>query len=748
MESRRSLQLLLLVALGIAAWLALSEAALHLVGPPGFGLTIADATDRPIRQLTARYLIAPDEFTLAPANAKLTARGVFLARRSGTYQFALASMAPARLLIDGQERVVARAGARPADQPVALQAGPHPIEIQIDRIPEQAGLVLGLREPGEGWHTRPLGPADVVQSGTPPLWLLQLQPWLPALILLVPLAWLARRRQLVREFAALPLSRWLLVAVIALPMVLPLFEPGYYACHEEESFIIRLQQFDLAMRGGVPLGRWWPDPVLGRGYPFLSFYAPLFYLISWPLLRLGLAAPVVLRLVSGMIVLIGAYGTFALSRRRVSDAAALVAVALFVFAPYLDNDLYIRACITETLAFALFPWALWAIERTLDENKPSTIPLLALAIGALGSAHGITSYYSQLFILAWVAARLLLRTVSRVAFVRLLSGGALGFLLSAFFTLPAIVEKPLVWTERITWGYYTYSKHFVPWAKALIHQPGHGPYDMRNYLGAAAMAALIAAVLALFWKRRGETAPRRLALLGLIGTLSALALITPPIGPLVLRVLPLGQYIGFPWRLYVFAACFAPLAAAGALDLLLPAHRQPTVAALAILAIAAGALPRLGSPQVLLRTHIDSVKFLRSWPIDYVTSMNEYLPKAVVHQAAPFDPIARAIGPARILQSDRSPGFYQVHVEATAPAEIEFNAHRFPGWYARIDGTVAPLGPTSLNGLVKVQVSQGVHEVTIRFERTPLRLTCDLISLTALLFCLGWLVRLLLRHRI
>ena len=84
------------------------------------------------------------------------------------------------------------------------------------------------------------------------------------------------------------------------------FAPGFYACHEEESYIVRLAEYKLALVGGVPMGRWWPDPVFGRGYPFLCLYAPLLYLVATPLLLVGSRRCRRSRCISIALVVVGA----------------------------------------------------------------------------------------------------------------------------------------------------------------------------------------------------------------------------------------------------------------------------------------------------------------------------------------------------------------------------------------------------------------------------------------------------------
>src|SRR5205823_314473 len=160
-------------------------------------------------------------------------------------------------------------------------------------------------------------------------------------------------------------------------------------------------EYERAIRGGVPLGRWWPDPVFGRGYPFLCLYAPLLYLLATPLLLVGVSCVAAVKILSGAAVVVGGVAIYWLVRRRGSASSALLAATLYLYAPYLHTDVYIREDLAESLGFACFPLALLALERALDAAREhaaaSDIAFVALAVGALGCSHNITAYFAVYF---------------------------------------------------------------------------------------------------------------------------------------------------------------------------------------------------------------------------------------------------------------------------------------------------------------------------------------------------------------
>jgi hypothetical protein len=298
--------------------------------------------------------------------------------------------------------------------------------------------------------------------------------------------------------------------------------------------------------------------------------------------------------------------------------------------------------------------------------------------------------------------------------------------------------------------------------KVLIAEPKWGVMPL--YVGTFGTLAVIAGVAAIIAARRRREPPLRgsppsarlLALLAASGVLLALLLATKPIGPFVVRHVPLAEYVQFPWRMFLFAASLAPLCAPAALDgfVRTPRRRWLVSAALTLLVMAV-MTPRIGPPAPLVRDRLDVQRFLRSLDIDYVTSMNEYLPKTVRRTVPRFGEVVHVLdGGARVLKEERTPGRYDVTVEAPAPSLLELNAHWFPGWRAYLDGAPHAIGPGidqfDDGGLIRVRVPAGRHQVQLVYGRTPLRLASDLVSLVALaalLALFGLAARAVLRSR-
>ena len=435
-------------------WLAAQALAWRVPGPPGFDVTTRDAAGAVVAHVRADKLLSPEVAPTAPPQGSLVARATFLAARDGVYVWQLGASCRSSLRVDGVP-IYSPVPGRVAPKEQRLDAGLHELEITLDHADRAGAVAFGVRPPWRPWRGALAGPGFVVarpradvaaRIGAHPVAVLWLLDATPALALLVALlvaalalgrAGRARVRGYVAALADDAAGQRFLVALafvaIVLPLVTPLFEPGFFACGEEESYIVRLGEYARAIHAGVPLGRWWPDPVLGRGYPFLCLYAPLLYLLATPLLLAGVSPVVAVKILSGAVIVVGGAGVYRVARRRASAAAALLAAALFIYAPYLHTDVYIREDLAESLAFACFPLAILALERALDAagDAAGDVAWLALAVGALGCAHNITAYFAVYFLGLWVVLRVALRTTDRRGVVRAALGGIGGFLFAS-----------------------------------------------------------------------------------------------------------------------------------------------------------------------------------------------------------------------------------------------------------------------------------------------------------------------------
>ncbi len=239
----------------------------------------------------------------------------------------------------------------------------------------------------------------------------------------------------------------LLILVAALTLSARVWRPlllyGHSSCIDGWRMLV----FDEAIRAGNWLPRWTPDYYYGYGSPIFHFYAPLPYYLSeiWHLLGFSIVASMKLTLVATW-ALSGLF-MYLLARDYLSRPASFAAGLFYMMAPYHLVDMLVRHAFGEHVAFAWMPLIAWGAAGCVKKPDPLRFAAGAAGLALLALSHNITALIFMPFAIGWV-----LFEFARFRSWRGLAAGAAclagGLFLSAFFWLPAFVEKKLVWASE------------------------------------------------------------------------------------------------------------------------------------------------------------------------------------------------------------------------------------------------------------------------------------------------------------
>ena len=556
-----------------------------------------------------------------------------------------------------------------------------------------------------------------------------------------------------------------LVCLFGIVAVTPLLKGSLPQTADGIIHLYRLVELDNLFRHGVLFSRWAPDLVYGLGLPLFNFYAPLSYYLAEVFHLLGLSLVNALK-AAFCLAILGSGATMYLYVRDVfGDLPAIVAAVAYMYAPYQLYDSFFRGILPEVLVLALFPLVMWSFRRLATQGNRRYIAIGALALAALPLTHTTSTLILLPLLMVYAVALLLIRRETRLTgSMAVALALVLGLALSAFFTLPAILERQWVQIERgLIPPNLDYHHHFLPLAEILSPpQPtdtGRMNPAVPRSLGLVQTIPAVAAIAGL--RKREESQRRAHILFSALVLIASVAMMLPQSVALWDRLPPLA-YLQFPFR-WLGPASFAVAVLAGASVSALSHNGSLSsprflVSAVLLTLLVLAALPMLyPGYQHSLPANPSLAEMMdmeRRMGAVGTTATGEYLPVWVewVPPDSLLEPMYRAGRPlhrldtstwpegSTVLEEEYTPTAGRLTVQLTKMLRVFFDIHYFPGWRAYIDGEEVPIEPTQGQGRISFIVPAGTHIIRLQFEELPLRMAADAISAISLLVLLAIVV--------
>ena len=525
----------------------------------------------------------------------------------------------------------------------------------------------------------------------------------------------------------------LLLAVI--PTFVSLLRPGYFPMHDDIQGMRLLQMHKCFLDLQLPC-RWVPDMGYGYGYPQFNFYGPLPYYILEPLVLLGTSILESVKVGFILSIIFSAYGMYKLGSVLWGKMGGVVSALFYSYAPYHAVDLYVRGAVGEFWALVFLPYIFYLTVLILTgRSREKTILLLALSFAGLFLTHNITS----LMLVPFYGAFVIFFKKPEIKNLRqLVISGVWGIGLSAFFLLPAFLEKNYVHVETILQGYFNYLAHFVGFRQLLFSTYwGYGVSTLGSLDGMSLTLGLfhwsvpLLSLILLVYLKKNDKA-RKTFLLLVLGTLALF--MAHPKSQFVWDNVFILSYIQFPWRFLAIAIfCFS--AAAGSISATLAERKDK---ALLIITLFIALLMLYGSyfkPSVWLNiTDVDKFSG-ENWRLQQTISIFDYLPIYAKHppaSAAPDQPIALD-STIEIVDSEKGTNWQTWQVTAHSDTKVELPIFDFPGWQVKVDGRSSFIDNNNELGLISVSVPEGVHKIEARLYDTNIRLFSNILSVVSIL---------------
>jgi hypothetical protein len=296
-----------------------------------------------------------------------------------------------------------------------------------------------------------------------------------------------RTRETLKQVLHNPrVTRWgwlwptLVIAVLSLLAAQPLLQPGITCSHDGSLHFLRIVENDYMIRHGHLYPRWAPDMAYGYGYPLFNFYAPLSWYVAEAFCLVGLSFVTAWNGTMALCLLACGLCTYLLARDWMPEHGALVAATAYLLAPYTLYDVFFRGNLAESVALPLLPLVLWAFGRLVRSGQARYLSLAAMSLALLLLAHQVMALLFgpvlaiYVFFLWWRRRRAPWRLLT------IFTAGALALGLSAFFWMPAFLEKDTVHIERsFTPGGMNFRHNFITPGE-LFSPPAPASLELMN----------------------------------------------------------------------------------------------------------------------------------------------------------------------------------------------------------------------------------------------------------------------------
>lgn len=523
----------------------------------------------------------------------------------------------------------------------------------------------------------------------------------------------------------------ILVLLVGLFLTSSLLRPGWYLSHDGIFHIYRTEEaLSMLKLGHFPL-RWAGNFDQGFGIPLFSFVYPLPYYLS-ATLSVALGAMWSLKATTITSYILGGLGMYLLLSSR-GKSFGLFGALIFLLTPYQFLNIFVRGTIGETLAIGLMPWVLYSYQN-LKKNHNKLKWYHPLPLAGVLLAHNFLGILFATFLFGYMM-------MDRVSLKRSLTSLFISLGISAFFVLPMILQKNLLYSFEYKDLTFRFDQHFVT-LKQLFYSKWDYWYSMPGendgmsfQLGIAQLSLAVLGMIAILVK--SHTTSNLYLVLAYLGTV----FLMHSKSYFIWNSLPLLQSVQFPWRFLFMPLIITPLLATTALTSI----KSQKVRILIMISFLI-----LGF--VNIRNYLNPMKFLDNIEFTdlyrlYInktstTFRTEILPKWSGHaERFKTDELLVNSGNMTIDALTHDP----LKINATinnkpdsSEGRVTILRNYYPGWRVTMDkGKRIEVQPT-VDGMIMLKPELGVHNYEIKMSSTPVELFSNTVSLLSVL-TLGYL---------
>jgi hypothetical protein len=200
---------------------------------------------------------------------------------------------------------------------------------------------------------------------------------------------------------------------------------------------VRVANYYLALKQGQFPPYWGPNLYYGFGYPIFAFSYHTPYLISTIFYILGFSVEQSTNMLLLSTLIIGSFGSFALSyQKNKKHLLAITSSILYLSAPYILMNYFVRGALGEITFISLVPWVIWLINM-----KKYAIKWWYKTISVITFVSITLSHPLSLIILAPIIFFYMMIIGFKKFSYSFYLSSIISVLISSFAWLPMILEK-------------------------------------------------------------------------------------------------------------------------------------------------------------------------------------------------------------------------------------------------------------------------------------------------------------------
>jgi uncharacterized membrane protein YidH (DUF202 family) len=528
--------------------------------------------------------------------------------------------------------------------------------------------------------------------------------------------------------------------ILAIPAIQPLMRGALPLTADGTLHLYRLIALDHALSDGTLWARYAAGMAYGYGTPMFNYYSPLSLYPMLLLYKLGMSFLQSWLWGMSFYTLVAAFGTYRLGRLWSGEVGGIISAAAYIYAPYMLYDALWRGTVAEYASLALLPYVLWALTCAAQKNHCHSWIAVCLAFALFIPMHNVITLHGVALIGVFTLFLWLQHGKSLKSGIRLFSPLLIGFMLTAFFWLPALTETQYVKLDAITATNPTIDVvgNLTDLENVLTLPITADPTQLQPPISIAlswTQIVLAAVGVVLVW-RRAPTLSLRVFVLLLAVLIALLIFMNTHASALIWQTLPLIRYSQFPSRLIGLAsfllAVLAGIGVSQLLDLFRSHTRQGALLCISLTGIIIYGFPYLYPiylPDIDPQNIVDLHDFERDSGFTSTSSFGEYLPiwnyeapdpDKLISRYQTMEIIPRLQPPGGVTLENavwrNTSGAFEITTENETV--LNFDWFYFPGWQATLNGQPLELTPTTPEGLISAAVPAGTHQVEIWLANT------------------------------